>query len=614
MPVGRLYTATTPFNDVELFDINDAPYNDVFYMAHWDHAPGKLQRYNHDDWRWSDITFAPDVIAPAGLAVDVTDDQHDGGNWNPTKHRYKVASVSEASGQESLPSAYVEAADNDLSYPQNFNDLSWDVVAGAHHYILYKALNGIYGFIGETTELVFTDDDIAPDLSITPQEQRNPFADEGDDVGNRPGEVFMFEQRLGWSRTRNKPNGTWLSQSANFENMNVSRPATARDAITFAIVGRPGNFIQSMVPAANLVCLTVGSTYIIEPGSEGFLTPTNPRPHPGPSRGSSKVPHIVIDDLVFHIQARGSKVRSLGFTFEVEGYRGDDITVFSRHLFKNRTVVDWCYTEEPNCCFWIVFDDGGLVCLTFIREQLLVGYTVIETDGLVESVCAVPEEGEDKLYLIVRRTVGGEQRRYVERMATTEWDEKERAIYLDSSITYEGPAVEEIVGLQHLEGRNDIAALVNGNVLRDLTVTGGRCRIYPVGRAPDGDIIAHVGIPYVQLVETLPVAGQLQGLGSVQGRRQSVGPVALRVIDTKGVEAAAGPAVLDGATGEDLTKFYEPKVRRQEAYGVTTSLYTGFMEVETQATWSDASTVLVRQINPLPMTLVGVYPNVDINE
>jgi hypothetical protein len=614
MPVGRIYTATTPFNDVELFDINDAPSNDLLYMAHWDHAPGKMQRYDHDDWRWADVTFGPDLSVPTGLAVDVVDDEHDGGDWNPKLHRYKVSAVSDATGQESLPSAYVEAAENDLSYPANHNDLSWDALAGAHHYVLYKALNGIYGFIGETTELVFTDDDIEPDLSIAPQEQRNPFSDVGDDIGNRPGEVFLFEQRLGWARTRNKPNGVWLSQSANFENMNFSRPATARDAITFAIVGRPGNFIQSMVPATNLVCLTVGSTYVIEPGSEGFLTPNNPRPHPGPSRGSSKVPHISIDDQIFHVQARGSKIRSLGFTFEVDGYRGDDLTVFARHLFKNRTLVDWCYTEEPNCCFWLVFADGDMVCLTFIREQMVVGYTVIETDGLVESVCAVPEEGEDKLYLIVRRTVDAVQRRYVERMATTEWDDKEEAIYLDASITYRGPGVEEITGLHHLEGRTDIAALVNGDVLLDLEVTDGRCRIYAAGKAPSTDIICHIGIPYVQLIETLPVSGQLPGLGSVQGRRQSVTNAAIRVIDTKGLEAAAGPAVLDEATGDDLTRYYEPKLRRQEPYGVTTGLFTGFMQVETQINWNDAATVLIRQTSPLPMTVAGVYPNVDINE
>lgn len=612
MPVARIYTAATPFNDVELFDTTAAESNDLFYMAHWDHAPGKLQRFDHDNWLWSDLTFGPDIVAPSDLAVTVDDPEHDGGDWAPEEHSYKISGVSLDSNQESLPSAAVLAAENDLSYPANTNTLEWTADPIYSRYIIYKAENGIYGYIGGTTGNTFIDDNIFPDLSNTPQEQRNPFEDDGDDLGNRPGVVFLYEQRLGFARTRNNPNGMWLSQSSNYENMNISTPQKASDAISLRIVGRPGNYIQSVAPAKELLTLTVGSIYTIDGGNNGYLSPTPPPVvHPGPNRGTSKVPPIVLDDLAFTIQALGSKVKTVGFTYETEGYKGNDLTIWARHLFKNRTIVDWCFTEEPNSCFWFVFADGGMVCLTWLAEQALLGMTVIETDGLIESCCTVPEQGEHKVYLLVRRTINGVQKRYVERMASTEWEDKEDAIFLDSAVTYDGEPATGLSGLFHLEGRT-VSALVDGNVVEGLVVENGRLE-HILGGDDDNPRTfrkAHVGIPYDQLIETLPVPGTVQGYGSVTGRRQTTTKAVVDVVESKGFQVAAGPE-REGLT----TIYYDPIGEELDTWGAAAELYTGLLEANVEVNWSDGqSTVIIRQTLPLPLTVVGVYPDMDITE
>lgn len=60
--------------------------------------------------------------------------------------------------------------DNDMNSPGAFNTISWDPVAGAQRYRIYKKTNGLFGFIGETesSETSFKDDNILPDLSVTP--------------------------------------------------------------------------------------------------------------------------------------------------------------------------------------------------------------------------------------------------------------------------------------------------------------------------------------------------------------------------------------------------------------------------------------------------------------
>ena len=343
MGVARLYTATTPYNEEELFDISYEQSADVVYMAHWDHEPGKLSRYDHDDWRFTTLTLGPDLEQVAGLAITTNDVETDGGLWSPQVHRYKVAAISEATDQETLPCTAVAADTNDLSYAANTNVLNWTALTGAQRYVVYKEYNGIYGYIGGTEGTTFTDDNISPDLSDTPQLQRNPFSTPDD----CPGAVTFHEQRLVFARTRSRPNGVWTSQSANFENFNVSRPSKANDAISFAIVGRQVNFVQSLVPAKDLITLTVGAVYQVNGGNSDFMTPAATVPRLAVARGANNVRPLMIDEVVFYLQSRGSKVRTLGYTFEVDGYKGNDITVYARHFFNNLTIVDWCYCEEP---------------------------------------------------------------------------------------------------------------------------------------------------------------------------------------------------------------------------------------------------------------------------
>jgi hypothetical protein len=43
-------------------------------------------------------------------------------------------------------------------------------------------------------------------------------------------------------------------------------------------------------------------------------------------------------------------------------------------------------------------------------------------------------------------------------------------------------------------------------------------------------------------------------------------------------------------------------------------LFTGDKTIEAQPTWDTYGSVVVRQSQPLPMTIVSVYPSVDIQE
>jgi hypothetical protein len=72
MGVARLYRITTPYTEDEVGELDYEQSADVMYLAHRSHVPGKLSRYDHIDWRFSNVTFGATIAAPASPAAVAT--------------------------------------------------------------------------------------------------------------------------------------------------------------------------------------------------------------------------------------------------------------------------------------------------------------------------------------------------------------------------------------------------------------------------------------------------------------------------------------------------------------------------------------------------------------
>jgi hypothetical protein len=146
----------------------------------------------------------------------------------------------------------------------------------------------------------------------------------------------------------------------------------------------------------------------------------------------------VLSGNALYVQARGGIVRDLGFDYQIDGYRGNDLSIFSSHLFEGYTLVDWDYQQIPNSVIWAVRDDGTLLGLTYVREQQILGWHKHDTMGTFENVCTIPEGNEDAVYYVVNRTVDGRNVRYIERMYTRFVDDISDSVFMDSALTYDG--------------------------------------------------------------------------------------------------------------------------------------------------------------------------------
>ncbi|KEZ00495.1 hypothetical protein AI27_02025 [Sphingomonas sp. BHC-A] len=606
MGVSRVFRLGTPYNGVELSEIDTEQQTDTMYLAHIDHPVGKLTRAAHDSWSLGNVTFGPAIAAPSAVNATAyiynTDSENDGNAYYPRPARYTVTAV-DADGLESRANA-PDSAINDLDLKRNRNIITWGAVAGAESYNVYKADNSQFlGYIGKTEATTFTDDNIGPDLSQAPPEAYNPF----DGVGNYPSTVTFFEQRLFLGRTRNSPNAIWGSRSAEFENFDQSTPLRADDSIAIAANAGRVNAINQLVATTSLLALASENLFRIDSGGSdgGYLTATPPAtPRRQIGRGSSRLSPIVVDNVVFYTPSVGSSVRSINYKFEIDGLTSDDVSIFSPHFFEGMSIVSWCYAQEPRSIIWAVRSDGKLLAFTWEQAQQVWGWTLCETDGFVLSCCSVPENGEDRVYLTVRRGLPGGERTFIERMASTRWESVEDCCYLDCAVSYSFDQPQSTFrNLWHLEGR-EVWGLVDGFVVKGLTVTNGAVTLPPsTGSARK----ATFGIPFDVDIQTMPVMFNGGG-GSNAARKQQPGELVLHLKDSRNVLAGAGKE-----NGDVPNQLFELKTRGDEPWGTVDTLKNGKYLMDSPNVVSGQASVYVKQTDPLPLTLLGVYLDPIVN-
>lgn len=608
---SRLYQLAMPYDHTEIFDVGYDQTADTMLLAHLSYAPRKLTRAGHASWSVSTITFAPTLAAPTSPSATATVGS------GATTYQYKITAIDEDTGEESLPSS-VASVTNDLTTAGNKNTVSWTGSSGAERYIIYKADNGVYGLIGGTTGTSFVDENILPDLGDTPPAARNPFGSSN----NYPCVVSFHQGRSGWGHTNNTPAGFWLSCSNLYYNMNVASPAKSDDAVSFDL--RPGvNAINGVASLKKLVLLTADAEYTIEgSGVAKAITPSLPVVERHTARGAKRLRPIIIGDIALYVQRQGGAIRAFGYSFEKDGYRSNDLTLLAPHLFRGHTIVDWCYQQDPDSIVWCVRDDGVVLTLTFVEDQNTFAWTPVYLGGtfgsgasatgfgVAESCCCIEGEDQDDVYFVVKRTINGQTKRYIEKLAArwraslnsdgdvTNIDE---AQFLDSFVS--GTAASStatISNLWHLEGQT-VDALVAGNVHRSKTVTNGAITLS--SSMSTGDVYC-VGLSYQSDIVDLPIA-QGTDTGAPQGRLKGVSGIVVKFQNTRGVSF--------GLYGNEDRMCELAEAHFRDAWDDPIQPYSGdTLPLNPDGGWSLNGSIILRQAYPLPMEVLMIARDLTI--
>lgn len=214
--------------------------------------------------------------------------------------------------------------------------------------------------------------------------------------------------------------------------------------------------------------------------------------------------------------------------------------------------------------------------------------------GKVESLVCVPSPDNDRddLWMIVRRTINGATKRYVEYMAAEyeDGDDQEDAFYVDCGLTYDGAPNDTLSGLDHLEGET-VAVLAAGAVHPDCVVSGGSITLdYEAS-------VVQVGLACPAKLATMRIEAGA-GDGTAQGKRKRLHQVIARFMDTCGGTLGPDEAHLDEilfrSTGYPMDAPVPP--------------YTGDKLVPWPGGYETDGKIWYVNNQPLPVTVVAYFP------
>ena len=577
LPASGEYEIPTPYAEADLFDIHFVQSADVLTLVHPNYPPRELRRAGATNWQLVTINFAASIAAPGSPGVTSS-----GFTTAKYTYRYVVTAVDADGISESAASAECNVSSN-LFETGCTNTVTWSAVTGASRYNVYKMQGGVYGYIGRTTSLSLVDANVAPDLSKTPPVYDSVFAASGD----YPAAVSYFEQRRGFAGTTNKPQNIWMTKSGTEANMGYSLPIKDDDRIAFRVAAREANAIRHIVPLTQLLLLTADAEWRVSSINSDAITPSTISVRPQSYVGASNVQPVIVNNSLIYGASRGGHVRELGYNFQAGGFITGDLSLRAAHLFDELDILDMSFAKAPQPIVWFVSSSGKLLGLTYVPDQQVGAWHQHDTDGVFESVAVIADGGYDALYAVVRRTIGGNTKRYIERMHVRSFTDPADAFFVDSGLTYSGAAATTISGLNHLEGKT-VSILADGAVHPQRVVTGGQITLDQAASK------VQVGLPITADLQTLPVAMQIDAAYG-QGRMKNVNKVWLRVFKSSGI--FAGPAL------DDLVEY---KQRTTEPYGSPPGLKSAEVEIMLPPSWGDSGQVFVRQSDPLPLTVVAM--------
>jgi hypothetical protein len=405
----------------------------------------------------------------------------------------------------------------------------------------------------------------------------------------------FYEQRLIVGSSDNDPDTIWGSKVAEYEDFTPGVLDT--DSFSYKL---QSDIIRWLAAMGQLIVGSVNAEFRMGSGSsDTLITPTTVKVTQQTAKGSANIEPVSLGNSILFLQRYGDadndgkKIREMSYavtTYGAGSYDSTDLSIFASHI-TGSGIVDMAFMSSPQPILWCVTADGELIGMTYEREQKVIGWHRHPMSGFVESICVIPGANQDDLYLVVRHTIDGQTKRYIEVMADFDWGtDQEDCFFVDCGMTYDGSATTTLTGLDHLEGET-VSILADGAVHPDKVVSSGSITLdYSASKV-------HVGLSYTSDLETLDLEGGSVE-GTAQGKIKRIHSCAVRFIDTVG-----------GYIGADASNLDEIIFRSaSDPVGEPTPLYDGIKDVAFPGGWETERRVLIRQTDPLPMTVLSIMP------
>jgi hypothetical protein len=567
---NRVYQIATTYLTADLFQIKYAQSADVMYLCHPEYSVKKLSRTGHTSWTITEVDFTNGPYLDDNVST-VT--------FSTSAHTVGTL--------RDLTASTATFASTDVGRLVRFRDGYGEITA----------------FTSSTVVVITIIEDMGS-TSASTDWSLGAFSD----TTGYPSCVTFYEQRLVFAGTEAQPQTLYFSRSGDYENMFENRGGTIADddAIIYTIASNQVNAIRFLSATRTLIVGTVGGEFSVSGGgSDDPVTPTNILIKKQSNHGCANIDAIPVGNVTLFLQRAKRKIRELAYNFDVDGYVAPDMTILAEHISESG-VNEMSYQQEPNQIIWGVREDGQLIGLTYQREQQVVawhrhifGGAFSTGTAVCETIATIPtNDKEYQTWVIVKRTIDGVTRRYVEYLNQFDFDEDDETSFnfLDSQLSYDGSATTTISNLDHLEGQV-VSVLANGSAHPDRTVTNGSITL------ARSSTKVKVGLPYTSILQTMRIDAGSQN-GTSQAKTKRIYNITVRLYESLGVEV-----------GPDLNNMESIPFRSSaQPMNEPIPVFTGDKEVEFRGNYETDGYIYVRQTQPLPLTVLSLYPELITND
>ena len=616
---GSPVEIVTTYSVTEIFEINFVQSADVLFLAHKNHEPAKLTRTTATTFTLTDIAFVDGPYLDENITTTTITASANTGTVTLTasadlfvsghvgalfqfRERVEIGHEAWAASTSYAQNALVHyngnlykktdsGSDSSGTQPpvhlegtETYGVIDWQYQHSGTGFVKITAVTNATTATAVVQEHNFL---VLPAVATsgTTQWSEGSFSTKN----GFPRAVAFYEERLYFAGTTAQPQTIFGSVTGDFEN---HTPGTEDDAaINVTIASDQVNVIKHMVPGRFLQIMTTSAEFTLSGGTgTTAVTPTNVNVLRETTFGSGDVRPLRAGASTIMIQKGGEKVKEVTFSLDTDGLVGRDLTVLGEHLARGG-LTDMVWQQEPELVLWFVRGDGTLIGLSYDPANNTIGWHQhpLGGSGVVESITAIPSGTEDQVYLSVKRTINSSTVRHIVFMKSIYFNQNVAdAFYVDSGITYSGSATTSITGLNHLEGET-VQILADGSTHADKVVSSGSVTL---DRSASK---VHVGLSYNSLVETMRLeAGADDGIA--QGKVKRIHGATVRFLDTVGAEVGPDTSNLDRIPFRDSSMSMDTAV----------PLFNGDKEISFTSGYDNDSQVVVRQNQPLPMTIVAI--------
>ena len=623
------YEIPSPYDEDDIFEIKMVQSADTMYLDHPSYPPKELTRTSHTEWALTNhVVKKLEAVAITGAT-----------KANP------CVITSTAHGADTGDIVYISGVEGMTELNDRFFNIT---KIGDDSYSLDGIDSSGYGAwsSGGTGQPTWfgTDD-------------------------NNPACCTFFEQRLVHASTNNGPQTMWFSRSADYLDF-ILNPEENDAALQYTIASDKVDRIRWMLGQDTLLMGTVGGTWKMSGALEEPLTQTSVTAKKLTSFGCADVDAEIANDVVLFVTKGNMTIRELVYSLAEDKMVANDLNMLANHIFEGDTeaesgIKELDYQQSPIPILWAVKNDGKLTGMTYERSQKVFGWFNFVTDGVIESVSLnSTDTTEDRIWMIVNRTIGGVTKRYVEYVkAIRIWHSILNYFGVDSGLTFDGGAETDITDITNANPAVVTSAghgRANGEKVRIKEVEGmtevnlGYINAYTVANKTD-DTFELSGIDsrewgaYTKGGKVQQVANTLSGLDHLEGEYVDVvidGAVHPQVKVESGTislewygnlvhaglhfDSSVEPMKIEfppstGSTSKAMKKriheiiayFYETCLAKQGpneddadsipfGTGSGNELFTGSKPITFKGDFDYDATVVVMQDQPLPMTLTAI--------